>query len=118
MSQLTRVNDPTPWYERSPTAVAAGALGIFLLASIVFAVITVSDHSTRSPGSVTPLPSVTTSSNPTAVAPPPPIDPAQPTPPTVTETVTTEKATTQAPVPGPPRGARWRQLFPRLFGGR
>jgi hypothetical protein len=118
MSQLARVDEPTPWYERSPTAVAAGAVGIFLLASIAFAVVTVSDDSTRSPGIVAPLPSVTTSSNPTAVAPPPPIDPAQPTPPTVTETFSTEKATTQVPVPGPPGRGRWRHLFPRLFGGR
>jgi hypothetical protein len=119
---------PTPWYQRSPAAVVAGGLGIFLLAAIIFAVITVSNDSTRPAGvvrspatSLTPLPSVvttdTTSSTPTEAATPSPTDSPQPVPPTVTETVSTENATTEAPPPGWPGGGRWRHLFPHLFFG-
>ena len=115
---------PTPWYQRSPTAVVAGGLGIFLLAAIVFAVVTVSNDSTHAPGTVqgtatslTPVPPVTTSSTPTALATPPPTDTPEPVPPTVTETASTEDATTEAPVPGWPGGGRWRHLFPHLHLG-
>jgi hypothetical protein len=106
-------------------SVVAGGLGVFLLAAIVFAVVTVSNDSTHRPGvvhgtgtSLRPVPSVTTSSTPTAVVAPPSVPIPEPAPPTVTETVSTENATTDAPAPGWPDETRWRHLFPHLhFGG-
>jgi hypothetical protein len=124
------------WHQRFPGTVVAGGLGIFLLAAIAFAVITVSNESTRPPDlrvpatSLTPIPSVTTAS-PSVTLPPSPTgspSPAQPsdspsapvpTPPTVTETASTITAPPDAPATGWPvsPGSRWRRLFPRLFGG-
>jgi hypothetical protein len=113
-------------------AALAGALGLFVLGAIVYAVITVSNESTHQPvrGAPTPLkpvPSVTTSLSPTEaatqppteLAPPPPVatpEPAPPTatPPTVTETASTLNTSPEFGAPEPGGHFRWRDLFPHL----
>ncbi|HME47175.1 hypothetical protein [Mycobacterium sp.] len=121
---------PAAWYQRSPAAVVAGGLGIFLLAAIVFAVVTVANDSTRPPGvvpaptmSLTPTTSFAPTTTPTpsptdSPASPPPGDSPAPAPPTVTETASTENIPTEDPGPGWPfNGPRWRRLFPHLHLG-
>lgn len=131
------------WSQRSPSVVVGGGLGIFLLAAIVFAVITVSNDSSRPAGTVRPPASSVTPVTllPSRAAPPPaplptPLQPpsvtAPPTaaaqtpdntedqePPTVTQTVTSQNTVTSYPQPSPPPARvgppPWlRQLFPHL----
>lgn len=123
---------PTPWYRRPAALVAAGAIGVILLAALVYAVVKLTSGSPApSPATTTPVPSTTApvttteraprqhggggapTETVTETAPPPSTDTPTTTEPPSTAAPSTETSTVTQTVTEPPRRGPFQPFQPR-----